>query len=955
MISYPFRIFSLLGILLLWIGGLPPVEARELTPGVPPAESGVVTQVFRYELSDQHGEEAFLVWGVDGWKTVPMNLRPPGTFIHANVMNTPMERQGAGFSVAAQIPVGSTIQFGVLVTRFSETRDQTTWWDANEDTSGTVVAQEDGIIEIPVGIRLPGKGSEGFSRNVLVTQEIRYVMPEAAEVFLVWGINGWNRIPTDLRPTGTLIRGMAMYSPMKNEGNAFSVRLRVPRGVKISYGFLITRTRTGIGSDIWENAGGSAFEIRAEPGGTVQVPTKINLAGKTEAPVRFFMHLLTGTGIVVGLAIGMTLLLRLMIKPDRRFAAAAAFGIVGTAICLAPFLFLLRAGIVGFDHSSPSVRVTGLLAAGVHDLAYVLVLAGIFLALLVPMRRRPEGTHLIHLAFLSAALLSLWIASINAKVVPLTGQAVDYQWLYYADFLRTFDARAAVHDAMSWQTFVKLLGASAAMLVLSLLAGRGLLGLSRRISWPTLAAVGLGFSIIYFPAAHYYIQTKGWDFRKIENPVTAFLGSLFTMHRIPQLFSMKTSIGPDDFQTVQDRPPEKSSLERSSDPIQNVILFVVESGGRRYFDGYGGGFSITPELNRYRDRSILFANIYAHAGSTSKSLVSLLNSAYPWISYLTLTSESPGLPLRSISSELAARGFRTGFFTPGDYRYKGMGVYLSFQGFERIEDYTTMDCSHQFNMDPSDSYEFSGGTNEACMIDRFIDWVNADPGRPFFGVLWTYQAHFPYFLTGESVDYGVDGEYYNRYLNALRETDAELGRLLRWLEDRNLASSSLVVVVGDHGEAFGQHGEFGHVTSLYEENLGVPMVLINPTLFSGEVNETIGGLIDVGPTILDILDLSLPSNWQGHSLFSENRSGRAYFFSPWVNRYFGMREGNLKLIFDGAKNTYGVYDLSTDPLERHNIADHHADLVQEGTDRLAAWVQFQKRYWQSIEFATPKP
>jgi len=194
----------------------------------------------------------------------------------------------------------------------------------------------------------------------------------------------------------------------------------------------------------------------------------------------------------------------------------------------------------------------------------------------------------------------------------------------------------------------------------------------------------------------------------------------------------------------------------------------------------------------------------------------------------------------------------------------------------------------------------------------------------------------------------------NRYLNALSHADKVLGKLLRWLENQNLIDSTLVVIVGDHGEAFGRHGHWVHATNLYEEGVHVPLIMINRMLFSGEEYSTIGGLIDIAPTIMDMLNFPLPEKWQGRSLFSNNRVNRVYFFAPWSNYLFGFRQDNYKFIFDASNNKYEIYDLDKDSQETRNLTEQLPDFVKDGTQRLAAWVQFQNKLLNDLMLTKPE-
>jgi arylsulfatase A-like enzyme len=127
-------------------------------------------------------------------------------------------------------------------------------------------------------------------------------------------------------------------------------------------------------------------------------------------------------------------------------------------------------------------------------------------------------------------------------------------------------------------------------------------------------------------------------------------------------------------------------------------------------------------------------------------------------------------------------------------------------------------------------------------------------------------------------------------------------------------------VIGDHGETFGQHGHNVHGVDLYDEENHVPLMLINPRLFHGETNSTLGGIIDVAPTILDILGGSAPVSWQGRSLFDGDRTGRVYLFTSRSKVLFGYRDGSHKFIYDAGANAMEPYDLQSDPRESVNIA-----------------------------------
>jgi arylsulfatase A-like enzyme len=217
-------------------------------------------------------------------------------------------------------------------------------------------------------------------------------------------------------------------------------------------------------------------------------------------------------------------------------------------------------------------------------------------------------------------------------------------------------------------------------------------------------------------------------------------------------------------------------------------------------------------------------------------------------------------------------------------------------------------------------------------------------------MIWTVQGHYPYFFATEEEDFGVANISFNRYLNTMKHNDELIGAVMKSLKDRGLDDSTLVVVTGDHGEAFGQHGQFGHGTSIYEENLRVPLYFINSTLFHGERKQDIAGMKDLATTVFSIINVDKPEIWQGRDLMSTN-SNEVFYFAPWSDYLFGYRKENMKYIFNETQNTIEVYDLNLDPEEKINLFDKTTnEEIEHARYRVAAWVQFQNKFFkESLE------
>jgi arylsulfatase A-like enzyme len=223
---------------------------------------------------------------------------------------------------------------------------------------------------------------------------------------------------------------------------------------------------------------------------------------------------------------------------------------------------------------------------------------------------------------------------------------------------------------------------------------------------------------------------------------------------------------------------------------------------------------------------------------------------------------------------------------------------------------------------------------------------------------WTVQTHHPYepppgrpLLDFFGDAKPTDDYDLGRYLNVLHETDRQIGRLFAALRHAKLDEDTLVVIVGDHGEAFGApHEAYGHGTALYEENVHVPMIIWSPRLFPhGGRSPIIGSHVDVNHTITDILGVPPAPSWQGRSLFDPERRPRAYFFVANDNYQLGVREDGWKYILDATNGHEELYDLRSDPEEQRNRSAEHPDICRRLRQRLAARVEADRRFFSGLE------
>lgn len=625
-------------------------------------------------------------------------------------------------------------------------------------------------------------------------------------------------------------------------------------------------------------------------------------------------------------------------------ASVAASSIVGTCFVAWLMLAAFRTYIVAPDEAAQSFGTAFLsnLGASYKDLLFVASLGLFFILLVIVVRRWRWALLAAWALFLISIVVTVASGFANINVTKLLGEPFTYQWLLYADFLQNTDAKAAVRDAVNWHDIALIAGSVLAVLMLG-----GFLGWLAFRSLHRGPAVFLVLALIVAVPAAIFLMKRDVDAKpvpvaKVDNPIIHFAASVIGS-TTPLLFTMKAGEETDEFWPAGQRSPTRSAFAgKPATPIKNVLVFVMESTPWEYLQTYGGKYPVTPNILKYASSSYRFDSIYAHAPATNYSLFSLFTSLYPDISYYSMTASYPDLPLKAVSGVFADRGYRTGFFWSGDSRFQAFDRFLQSKHFDTTNDVRNIACDRPIfeissAMDRNMDYAY-----DVCTADTLANWIDSDNDKPFFAIMMTAMTHYPY-TTNTRLQHYVDDGKQNEYLNALRIGDEAFGALMQRLEASGKLDSTLVVVLGDHGEAFGQHDNYGHATALYEENVHIPLMFINGQLFSGQSSKTVGGIIDVSPTVLDILGIPEPMTWQGRSLFSPNRPERAYFFSPWSGFLFGFRDHDTKTLYNAATGKVERYDLANDPRERVNLADGRADTTAFIAP-MASWVQFQRKY-----------
>jgi hypothetical protein len=333
----------------------------------------------------------------------------------------------------------------------------------------------------------------------------------------------------------------------------------------------------------------------------------------------------------------------------------------------------------------------------------------------------------------------------------------------------------------------------------------------------------------------------------------------------------------------------------------NVILISLESTAAQYLRLYGGADDLTPHLDTLAQNALVFDNAYATFPESIKGLYSILCSAYP------MTEPAP---CRTPAEELAGKGYRTALFHSGRFAYLGMEPLIHNRGFQTLQDAGDIGGNHNSSF----------GVDEPSTVAKMLSWIDTLPrGQGFFLTYLPIAGHHPY-ETPERGPFPETNEI-GRYRNAIRYGDESLGALIDGLEARGLDRDTVWIILGDHGEAFGQHdGNYGHTFFLYEENVHVPLVIAASGRMHGQtrVRRPVS-LVDTAPTILDLLGDPIPVGYQGSSML-QPRADPVYFFTDYSLHWVGLRDGCYKLLYELDSGRLKLFDLGHDPQEKTDLA-----------------------------------
>ena len=430
----------------------------------------------------------------------------------------------------------------------------------------------------------------------------------------------------------------------------------------------------------------------------------------------------------------------------------------------------------------------------------------------------------------------------------------------------------------------------------------------------------------------------------------------------------------------------------------NVLVIVWDAVRAQNLSVYGYSRPTTPVLSALAATGVAFDQAIATAPYTLPTHASLFTGMWPH--QFRASWEHPlDTSMPTLAEALGSRGYRTGAFSANHILVTW--EYGLLRGFSRAQDFVLSrgelarssglikwGMEFDFVRRALRWYDVPGRRSAPDIRASFLEWADADTTRPFFAFLNVYDAHDPY-LPPAPYDTmfappGIGAAEHQRakansiavrrqlsradisrqidlYDGAIAYADQDLGKLVASLKQRGILDNTLLVVLGDHGESFGEHGVHTHGNDVFAEAIHVPMVFVMPGKVPAGVRVTgVTSVRDIPATIAELLGVagagwplqgtSLSRFWgtdtlaraRGDTVLSEvdylPRGGEAWF---------PVRRGNVRSLLAWpyqvitVKDSTELFDRAVDPGEQNDLARSpaHAVVRDSLTAALKRWRQ----------------
>lgn len=368
----------------------------------------------------------------------------------------------------------------------------------------------------------------------------------------------------------------------------------------------------------------------------------------------------------------------------------------------------------------------------------------------------------------------------------------------------------------------------------------------------------------------------------------------------------------------------------------NVVVITIDTLRADHLGCYGDHTVETPNLDALARSAARFTHAFTPVPITLPAHTALFTGSFPMATGVhDFSGNKVPASAVTLAKILHDHGYSTAAFLGAAVLDSRFGLN---QGFETYFDHFDFSRLDETSLD---MVKRSGDQ----VVDNALEWLKANPRRPFFLWVHLYDAHYPY-TPPEPYASRYPGRPYD---GEIAFDDAQVGRLIAFLKELGVYESAVLAVAGDHGEGLGEHGEKTHGFFVYNSTLHIPMFIKVPGATARTIEKE-ASLVDVMPTVLQALQQPIPSSVQGRSLLSDilgrpsasasNLYAETYL--PLLHFHWSqlraLESAGLKYIEAPRPE---LYDTRTDPHETKNLLPGKQALSHEMRDRLQT---LERRY-----------
>lgn len=356
----------------------------------------------------------------------------------------------------------------------------------------------------------------------------------------------------------------------------------------------------------------------------------------------------------------------------------------------------------------------------------------------------------------------------------------------------------------------------------------------------------------------------------------------------------------------------------------NVILITIDTIRADHLGAYGYPRNTSPNIDALAASGTLFQNGWAHAPSTRYSIPALLTGRYPLnVRYAPIPGQWPGLQEENltIAEVLKAQGFTTGAIL--NYWYFDAQRKMN-QGFDHYDNKNKRLHRAVSGEGPART----SGSSSKEQTDKALGYIQTHQADQFFLWVHYYDPHYDYEVH-EGVRQFGDSKI-DAYDHEIAYTDQHIGRLLDDLKARGLDDKTVIVLTGDHGEGFGEHGIDLHGYHLYAAQTKVPLIIRVPGATPSVVTMP-ASHVDVLPTLANLAGAKSSAEMLGQSLLgvitgSADRAQERFVFQQLSyennNEYRAAASSKCHILYNVSPNlSWELYRVDQDPMEEHDIID----------------------------------